>query len=118
MLDLPATVGRFSESIPQIGWTRDHAIVALSARLSIALIPIAMIWLRAIRFARWMVLALALSKLAGAPAVAATYGRGEALDPVWASTLGLSLTAAALLFAPGANRWFARRGPRNGESTI
>lgn len=111
MLDLPATIARFGQSIPQIGWTRDHAIVALSARLSIALIPIAMIWLRAIRFARWMVLALALSKLAGIPAVVVAYGRGDALDPIWVATLGLSLVAAALLFAPGSNRWFRKESP-------
>jgi hypothetical protein len=92
------------------GWLidRDWTIVITSARLTIALIPIALVWFAASRFARWLVLALALGKLLMAPAHFAAMAPGEAVSPLWLGALALSLGGAALLFTPSAARWFAR----------
>ena len=54
MRDITGYQAMMSANVPQFVWTRDAVIVMLSARLSIALIPIAMVWLSAVRFARWI----------------------------------------------------------------
>lgn len=91
-----------------IDWSRDAVIVTLSARFSIALIPIALVWLTAANFARWMVTVLALGKLINLPAGAALLARGGEIDTAWLSALALSLLAVAMLFTPASNRWFSK----------
>jgi len=91
------------------GWPldRDWAIVITSARLTIALIPVALVWLTASRIARWLVLAMALGKLLMAPANLAAMAPGETVSPLLLGALALSLGGAALLLTPSASRWFA-----------
>lgn len=108
--DLSAQQAYLARTIPQIAWSRDWVVVMLSARLSIALIPIAMVWLSAVRFARWMVTVMALGKIPSAlPAVRALAQEG-AVDLSYLAPLALSLLAVALLFTPASHRWFANRG--------
>jgi hypothetical protein len=114
MQDIPGYQATMRASVPQIGWTRDVAIVTLSARLSIALIPIAMVWLSALRFARWMVTGMALVKLLNLPEGHRFITGGGAGEPLvggtWWAAMLLSLFAVAMLFTPASNRWFADRG--------
>ena len=92
-----------------IDWSRDAVIVTLSARFSIALIPIALVWLSAVNFARWMVTVMALGKLVGLPEGAAMVAQGGRIDTAWLTALALGLLAAAMLFTPASNRWFAQK---------
>lgn len=110
MGDLPAFQNHMGQYVPQIVWTRDAAIVTLSARLSIALIPVAMVWLSAVRFARWMVTVLGLGKLVNLPDAIRLIAGGGAIDAAWLASLALGLLAVALLFTPASNRWFAAKG--------
>lgn len=90
--------------------TRDALIVWHSAWLSIALIPVAMVWLSAIRFARWMVSAMALFKLAGFFMALPNLTLFARMQPLWLAALPLGLFAVAMLFTPASNRWFKHRG--------
>lgn len=110
LLDMATQQAYFERFIPQIAWTPDWVIVMLSARLSIALIPVAMVWLSAVRFARWMVAIMALGKLPSAvPAMGAFVNEGV-IDPSYVAALVLGLGAVAVLFTPAANLWFAHKG--------
>ena len=97
-----------SKLVSAVDWTRDAIIVWQSAWLSIALIPIAMVWLSAVRFARWMVTIMVSPKLLGLLVVSA---EGLQLlgmvSPLLMASHLLSLLAVALLFTPASNRWFA-----------
>lgn len=108
--DIPATQALLRDGVPDIAWSRDAVIVILSARLSIALIPIAMVWLSAVRFARWMVTVMALGKLINLPEGLRLIADGGTVDTAWLVSLALGLLAVATLFTPGSNRWFADRG--------
>jgi hypothetical protein len=106
--DLAAVQAVLREGVPGIAWTRDAVIVTLSARLSIALIPVAMVWLSAVRFARWMVTVLALGKLFNLPDALRLFANGEPIDPAWTASIVLGLLAVAMLFTPASSRWFAK----------
>ena len=114
MQDLPGFQATMRAILPRIEWTRDAAIVTLSARLSIALIPIAMVWLSAVRFARWMVTILWGVKLLNLPEghrFITGGGAGEPLvGPAWWASILLGLLAVAMLFTPASHRWFADKG--------
>jgi hypothetical protein len=110
MRDITGYQAMMSVNVPQIVWTRDAVIVMLSARLSIALIPIAMVWLSGVRFARWMLTVLGLGKLLNLPDGMRLIAEGAPVDTAWLSSLALGLFAVALLFTPASNRWFADKG--------
>jgi hypothetical protein len=107
--DIPAQQAMLSVNVPDFLWSRDAVIVLLSARLSIALIPIAMVWLGAVNFARWMVAVLALGKLINVPEAVRLLAHGERIDPAWMASITLGLLAVAMLFTPPSNRWFAQK---------
>ncbi|HSJ78820.1 MAG TPA: hypothetical protein VK913_08825, partial [Erythrobacter sp.] len=97
--------------IPAVDWSREAVIVWLSMWLSIALIPIAMVWLSAVRFARWMVTIMAAPKLLSLLLVATKDWRligVFGLIPL--VSLLLTLIAVVLLFTSASNRWFAHKG--------
>lgn len=100
-------------NIPRLAFDRDLAIVVMSARFTIALIPVALVWFLASRFARWMVAVLAVGKLINLPAAWAMLADGLWLSPLWLAGMLLGLCGAALLFTPGARPWFARGGRRH-----
>lgn len=90
--------------------TRDMMIVWHSAWLTIALIPAAMVWLSAIRFARWLVSIAALIKLMLLLVGWQALPRVAMDQPIWLAASGLGLIAVAMLFTPASNRWFAQKG--------
>ena len=90
----------------------DGAIVVSSVRLTVALIPVALVWFFASPFARWMVLVMALGKLAlNSPETIAVVLAGIWPKPTFLVSHGLALLGAAFLFTPGARSWFVRDKP-------
>lgn len=93
--DLPVAETVYAANVPWFAWSRDWTIVALSAEFTIALIPLAWIYLFAAPFARWLVLGFGAVRLA-------------LLDPsALVGPLLIAIAMASLLTAQ-ANRWFAR----------
>ncbi len=90
--------------------SRDALIVWHSAWLSIALIPVAMVWLSAIKFARWMVSIMALGKLAGLLMMLPLLPMLVRMQPLWLASIVLGVPAVAMLFTPASNHWFAHKG--------
>ena len=101
MADLPATQASWAATFPQIDVTRDFAIVASSARLSIVLIPVALAWWRRARLVRWLVPAMIALRL--------VLARADMPAVEWLA-LALAVIATACLFTPGARRWSAAQG--------
>ncbi|SHN64005.1 hypothetical protein [Erythrobacter sanguineus] len=97
--DLALSQMVFAVHAPWLAWNRDWTIVALSAEFTIALIPLAWIYLFAAPFARWLVLGFGALRLA--------FFDPEALvGPVLIALAMLSLLTAQ------AGRWFARTPDR------
>lgn len=98
MTDLPRAQAGWAAIFPGVNMTRDFAIVASSARLTIVLVPVALACWRRAPLVRWLVPAMvALRMLLARPDMPAVE---------WL-TLALAAAAAACLFTPGARRWFA-----------
>lgn len=108
LVRLPETLAAAQKLYPWV--TTDTMIVWHSAWLTIALIPVAMVWLGAIRLARWLVSIGALLRLAGLRAGWELLPGLVIAQPIWAAAWALSLVAVALLFTPASNRWFAEKG--------
>ena len=100
MGDLPRAQAGWAATFPDLIVTRDFAIVASSARLSIVLIPVALACWRRARMVRGLVPALVVLRV--------VLARAEMPAVEWL-TLVLAIAAAACLFTPGARRWFAQR---------
>lgn len=93
----------FAERLPQIPWNRDLTIVTLSARFTITCIPVAMIWIWRVQFARTLVTLFTVLLLIGfVRALASGAVPMTTLDIV--KTLALAL-ACALLFTRSASAW-------------
>lgn len=99
LLDLSDAQSGYFDAFPAFAWNRDWTIVALSAEFTIALIPIVWIFFIARPSARWMVSAIGIWKLWW-------LADGGVSEWVQAGLIGLSI---ALLFTPGANRYFHPR---------
>lgn len=100
-----------AERLPQFPWNQDWTIVALSARLTITCIPVAMIWIWRVRFARTLVTLFTVLLLIGfIRALASGTVPMEPMD--FAKTLALAL-ACALLFTRSASGWLQpkKEGP-------
>jgi hypothetical protein len=108
--DIPAHQAMLRSNAPGIDWSRDAVIVMLSARLSIALIPIVWIYLFAAPFARWLVTVMALGKLLNVPEGIRLIAAGGRVDTAWLAALVLGLLAVAVLFTSASNRWFKDKG--------
>ncbi len=101
---------------PGLSFTRDSAMVLANAQFTIACIPVALVWFRAVRIARWLVATMAAVRLA----LAATMVR-EVVGGGWSLALHdlallMSVIAAALLFTPAAHRWFAKGEERDAKT--
>ena len=107
---LDATIAMLEANTTGLGWTRDMAIVAISARLSIAVIPIALVWFLASGFARWMVVLMSLGKLINVPAAIEAWQTGGTPGAYFMMSNLLAYFAVACLFAPGARLWFNTSG--------
>jgi len=98
-----------SAGIPFIAFDRDLTIVAICVRLTIAIIPVALVWFLASRVARWLVVVFTLAKAAAVPGELASSAGGEPVSWPWLATLALSLIGAPLLFTRASARWFGRK---------
>lgn len=108
--DWQAQAALLSLHAPEFVWHWDAVVVVLSVRLSIALLPVALVWFIASRFAQWMVTVMAVGKLINVPDAVALVRAGSALDPAWTASLVLSLIAVLLLFTPASRDWFRTKG--------
>lgn len=107
--DIPAQQAFFETRVPELNWSEDAIIVMLSARLSIACIPVVLVWVFSSRIARWLVTFMGLGKLINVPEAFRLAQDGAQIDPLWTASLTLSVMAVLLLFLPPSSRWFARR---------
>lgn len=101
---------------PGLSFTRDSAIILANTQFTIACIPVALVWFRAVRIARWLVAAMAVVRLALAATMAravAGGGWGLALHDL---ALLMSVIAAVLLFTPAAHRYFTKEEQRDAET--
>lgn len=94
---------------PWFAWNRDWTIVASSAELSIALIPLTWIVVFASSFARWMVLAFSLLKLTDIVDLIHFWFVTGTFDPLSLIEPGLILIALIALFTPSASQWLTKR---------
>lgn len=106
LFDLPAQ----EEFLRSLGygleWNRDWTIVTSAAWFTIELIPIALVWLLASRFARAFIVCMAALKAA---LMLTSLPLLYALPGILAGQL-IALAAVALLFTTGAQQWFAKEG--------
>jgi hypothetical protein len=93
--DLALSETVYAVNVPWFAWDRDWTIIALSAEFTIALIPLAWIYLFAAPFARWLVLGFGALRLA-------------LLDPTALVGPLLIAVAMASLLTLQAGRWFSR----------
>lgn len=97
---------RWHADMPQFLWNRDRVIIVLSAWLSIALIPIAAVWLGASNFARWLVTFMTLAKAPGAWESAGRALGGDYDNVYLLVSFGFALIAVVMLFLPPSSEWF------------
>lgn len=109
MSDLELAQLEWSVRASWFEWDRDWTIVASSAELSIALIPLTWIVVFASSFARWMVLAFGLLKLSSIVDAVYFWLVAGAFDPRWLIEPALILCALIMLFTPSASRWIANK---------
>ncbi|MFB0611952.1 hypothetical protein [Aurantiacibacter poecillastricola] len=114
--DLEGGIAHYAARYPAFDWNRDALIVLTSARLTIAFIPVALIWFFAVRFARWMCAALAVFKLVQVPGTVASWLNGGTIAASWIAATVLGIVAVAFLFTPQAARWFRQGGRTNARS--
>ncbi len=109
MLDLNRQAALLRAWFPDVSFDRDMVIVTLSARLSITLIPIALIWFFRAGFARWLATLMALGGLAGLPSAITAMNTGWGLWPFAMASIMLKPVAVGFLFTRSARYWFARK---------
>lgn len=109
MSDLGLTETRLQVEYPYFPWDRDRVIVWLSSNLTIALVPLAMVWLMAAAIARWLVSVMTLVKApaAFASAVAVAGGAGGS-DAERLVSFAFAVLGTLMLFLPASHEWFAR----------
>lgn len=107
---LGLTETRLQIAYPSFPWDRDRVIVWLSMWLTIALIPLAMVWLFAAPFARWLVAAMTLVKAPAALQSASLLLGGGEGDAQALVAFAFALLGTTMLFLPASHHWFARTG--------
>ncbi|WP_162925106.1 hypothetical protein [Aurantiacibacter odishensis] len=113
LIDTTPMIADLFRWLPLTVITQDLAIVALSAEFTIACIPVALVWFRAMRIARVLVGVMAGVRLVSFETAPWLIGL-----PVHEIALACSVIAALLLFTPPATRWFAHRGRRRSNAEI
>ena len=110
MRHLEAMQAFFAHNLPDIAFDRDLTIATICARLSIALIPVALLWFFAARWVRWILLATLVARLAALPNALAALPPGTSVSLWWLGSILLATIATCLLFVRGSARWLADRG--------
>jgi len=101
----------YSTKVAWDGWTRDWTIVALSAILSIAFIPVAWIYVFASRVAFWLVTVFSILKLLDLPAmVTVALAMGGALSARYFLEPALLAGALMCLWLPASRTWLKQEG--------
>lgn len=120
MRDLFTAQGILIERFPWWSWNRDWTIVALSSELTIALVPIVLIWFLGRGIARWLVTVFGGVKIAVLLSTVLEYWeRLEVLLTPLMVEAGIYMAVIALLFMPGASRWFSRAvEPRRADLAV
>jgi uncharacterized membrane protein len=77
-----------------------------SARLTIAAIPVALVWFLASKFAKWMSAFLACLRIFQIPAFVSLLLSQGILDHRWAISSILAVIAVTFLFTREAREWF------------
>ena len=96
----------FAAMVPWDGWNQDWTIVTLSAVLSIAFIPVALISFFASRVAFWLVTVFSILKLLDLPAMmAAAFAVGGALSMRYFLEPALLAGALVCLWLPASRAW-------------
>ena len=106
---LGLTETRLQVEYPYFPWSRDLVIVWLFSWLSIALIPLAMVWLIAAPVARWLVSGMTALKAPAALASAGAVLVGEA-EAERLVSFAFAVLGVIMLFLPASQQWFARTG--------
>jgi hypothetical protein len=106
--NLGLTETRWQADMPDFAWSRDRVIITLSAGLSIALIPIAAVWLAASNVARWLVSFMTLAKLPGVWMTADWALRGDFGQAYLLVSFAFAIIAVGMLFTSASSEWFAR----------
>jgi len=107
MADLDGQLAYYASRYPDFAFDRDLMIVLTSARLSIAAIPVALVWFFASRFARAMATGLGLLKL-GQLVLLVVGGTGVAVFNIGVALWGV--VAVSFLFTATSREWFRRGG--------
>ncbi len=105
LFDLPAQEEFLRSLGLGLDWNRDWTIVTSSAWFTVELIPIALVWLKASRFARAFIACMAVVKVV---LIVINLTMLYALPGIAVGQL-IALLAVTLLFTRGANDWFSRR---------
>ena len=106
---LGLTETRLQVEYPYFPWSCDLVIVWLCSWLSIALIPLAMVWLIAAPVARWLVSGMTALKAPAALASAGAVLVGEA-EAERLVSFAFAVLGVIMLFLPASQQWFARTG--------
>ncbi len=106
--DLPLAETRLQADHPYFPWDRDRVIIWLSTWLTIALIPLVMVWLLAASFARWLVSGMLLLKAPGALFAAMLMLRGGSGDIEVMVSFAFALLGVIMLFQPASQAWFTQ----------
>ncbi len=107
---LEATQADLVAAFPAIPVDRDLTIVVICARLTIALIPVALVWLFASRLARWFI---PLMVVVQALSLVRDWATRSLVEPLPLAAFLLSLAGGTLLFTPAAAPWFAAANRRD-----
>ncbi len=105
LFDLPAQEEFLRSLGLGLDWNRDWTIITSCAWFTIELIPIALVWLSASRFARGFIVVMAGVKVL---LIFINLTMLYALPGIAMGQL-IALSAVALLFTRGANEWFGKR---------
>ncbi|QUL37214.1 hypothetical protein [Erythrobacter sp. JK5] len=107
--DLELAQFNWTVRAPWFAWDRDWTIIASSAELSIAMIPVCWIYVLGSGTARWVVLAFGLVKLLSFQPLLEVWLIAGPINPLWVIEPGLILFALAMLFTPATRSWLDRR---------
>lgn len=107
----------FEGFLPEIEWNRDLVIVAVSARFTIAMIPVVAIWFLASRIARVLAVLMWLQSMPGGIYLSMSHIESE--SPVWTWPIWWLVGFGVLvliLFLPQSNRWFKTKGESDADA--
>lgn len=105
--------------LPEIEWNRDLVIVAVSARFTIVMIPVIVIWSFASRIARILAVLMWLQSVPGG--IYLSISHIESASPIWTWPIWWLVGFGVLvliLFLPRSNRWFKNKGESDADAFV